>query len=87
MEDTPDLLRIFQHENQNGPQPIGSFPVTVDVVALYTNIPTYGSTGGLQAFEKALENRTMDERSNIPTVFLVDLLKLVLDGNIFEFDE
>ena len=56
MEDTPDLLRIFQHENQNGPQPIGSFPVTVDVVALYTNIPTYGSTGGLQAFEKALES-------------------------------
>ena len=40
VEDTPDLLRILQNENTCGPQPENSFPVTVDVSALYTNIHT-----------------------------------------------
>ena len=86
VEDTPDLLRIFQLENEHGPQPSNSFPVTVDVTALYTNIPTYGPIGGLQAFQKALEKRTMEEKSIFPSHFLIDLLKTVLDGNIFEFN-
>ena len=71
VEDTPDLLRIFQAENEKGPQIVSSFPVTVDVVALYTNIPTHGPSGGLQAFEKALQKRTIEEKSLVPTSFLV----------------
>ena len=86
VEDTPDLLRIFHMENEQKCQPAHSFPVTVDVTALYTNIPTHGSVGGLQAMEIALQRRTTEEKSKIPTRFLVDLLKTVLDGNIFEFD-
>ena len=73
-------------ENEQKCQPAHSFPVTVDVTALYTNIPTHGSVGGLQAMEIALQRRTTEEKSKIPTRFLVDLLKTVLDGNIFEFD-
>ena len=68
VEDTPDLLRIFQRENEQGPQPINSFPVTVDVTALYTNIPTHGEFGGLQAFQKALEKRTLEEKSQFHQV-------------------
>ena len=86
IEDTPDLLRMFQDENDQGFQPPGSFPVTVDITALYTNVPTHGAIGGLQAFKKALQKRILDEKSKIPSMFLVELLKLVLDGNIFEFD-
>ena len=86
VEDTPDLLRILQDENTRGCQPSNSFPVTVDVTALYTNIPTHGPMGGLQAFEKALNRRTLKEKSETPTIFLCDLLEAVLDGNIFEFD-
>ena len=37
VEDTPDLLRMFQAENDLKPQPANSFPVTVDVTALNTN--------------------------------------------------
>ena len=46
VEDTPDFLRILQGENQRGPQMTDSFPVTIDVTALYTNIPTGGQDGG-----------------------------------------
>ena len=86
VEDTPDLLRMIQMENETRRQPVKSFPVTVDVVSLYTNIPTYGLIGGLQAFRKALETRTIDDKVKIPTQYLVDMLQLVLDGNIFEFN-
>ena len=86
VEDTPDILRMFQHENDSGPQPLDSFPVTIDVQALYTNIPTHGPSGGIQAFKKALEKRTNEEKLQVPTGFLTDLLVKVLDGNIFEFN-
>ena len=84
IEDTPHLLRVFQQENLRGPQPDGAFPVTVDVKALYTNIPLEGEDGGLRAFAHALDNRA-DQR--IPTSFLMKLLKLVLQGNYFEFND
>ena len=35
--DSPDLLRVFQRENDLNTQPASAFPVTVDVKALYTN--------------------------------------------------
>ena len=31
VQDSPDLLRKFQAENESGPQPEKSFPVTIDV--------------------------------------------------------
>ena len=82
IEDTPHLLREFKQENEKGPQPTQAFPVTIDVVGLYTNINAYGEDGGLQAFASALDKRT-DQR--IPTGFLMALLSLVLNGNYFEF--
>ena len=56
LEDTAHCLRFFEEANQVG-LPEDSFPVTVDVTALYTNIPAEGPDGGLEAFEKALETR------------------------------
>ena len=35
LEDTPDFLRTLQQENAQGPQPPGTFPVTVDVTSLH----------------------------------------------------
>ena len=87
VQDSPDLLRIFEAENESGPQPEKSFPVTIDVKSLYTNIPTRGEYGGLQAFEIALNERSEEEKKMIPTWYLIQLLDLVLSGNIFEFDD
>ena len=86
VEDTPDLLRILQGENQRGPQKTNSFPVTIDVTSLYTNIPKNGQDGGIQAFKNALNRRSMDLKDIVPTEFLIQMLGLVLDGNIFEFN-
>ena len=86
IEDSPDLLRQFESENKNGPQSPNTFPVTIDVTSLYTSIPADGSNGGMQAFEKALNTRSQNEQIQMPTRYLMELLELVLKGNIFELD-
>ena len=60
-----------------------AFPVTVDVTALYTSIPSEGQDGGMQAFEKELGKR---QNKDVPTWYLMTLLKHILSQNIFEFD-
>ena len=47
---------------------------------MYSNIPT---EEGLDAFKEELEKR---EDKTIPTEYILKLLKLVLESNIFEFD-
>ena len=84
VEDSADILRQFEEANKKGLLPPGSFPVTVDVTALYTNIRAEGPDGGFQAFEKALETR---KDKSVPTWFLMELLKATINGNIFEFDD
>ena len=60
--------------------------MTVDVTALYTNIPAEGPEGGLEAFEKALETRPDSAKLAVPSSYLKSLLKQVLASNIFEFN-
>ena len=79
-EDTPDMLRCFEQENQKGPQPAGSIPVTLDVSSLYTNIPL---DEGINIFEKFLETRS---DKSVPTAFLITLLTLVLTCNVLVFN-
>ena len=82
IQDSPDVLRHFEALNNQGPLEEGTIPVTVDTVNMYGNIPTHGEDGGLQAFRKALDKR---RDQTVPTYFLIALLMLVLDINIFEF--
>ena len=63
-----------------------SFPVTIDVTALYTNIPIAGQDGGIEASREALNKRSADLKGRIPTDYLIELLTLVLEGNFFEFN-
>ena len=63
IEDTSDILRMFAKENENGPQLEGSFPVSIDVVSLYTNIPLLGRTKDykpLQFVEIYFDTATFD---------------------------
>jgi hypothetical protein len=80
IEDTPDILRYFEEINENGTLPENSKPVTIDLKSMYTNIPI---DEGLAAFKEQLDNRS---DQTIPTEFYIELLKLVLECNIFEFD-
>ena len=79
-EDTPDMLRDFEKQNNQGPQPAGAIPVTLDITSLYTNIPL---KQGIDIFEAFLNTR---QNKSVPTQFLVTLLTLVLTCNILIFD-
>ena len=87
VQDSPHFLRILEEENQKGPQSMNTFPVTIDVTALYTSIPAKGESGGMKSFEKALNGRPSQEKINMPTDFLLECLDTVLSGNIFTFNE
>lgn len=79
-QDTSHMLRDFEKENERGPQPPGTIPVTLDVTSLYTNIPL---GQGIEIFEAYLDTR---EDKKVPTSFLIKLLQLVLTCNILVFD-
>ena len=80
IQDTPDFLRNLEKINNQGRLPDNSILVTIDVSALYTNIR---KEDGLEALKRALQLR--DDKS-VPTQFLIDLMKIVLSSNIFEFN-
>jgi hypothetical protein len=80
LQDTPDLLRKLENW-KNTTIPDDVFPVSIDVVGLYTNIP---HDEGLVTFRKALEKR---EDKAVTTDLLVEMLSIVLKTNIFEFNE
>ena len=79
-QDTPDMLRDFSSQNEAGPQPPGTIPVTLDISSLYTNIPI---REGINVFRTFLDKRN---NPSIPTSFLITLLTLVLTCNIFVFN-
>ena len=58
--------------------------MTIDVTSLYTSIP---HKDGIEAFEKALNCRSPEEKIIMPTEYLIECLDLVLTGNIFIFND
>ena len=81
IQDTPDFIRKVEEINNKGELPINAIIVTIDVKALYTNIPQ--KEGTLSA-EEALNER---ENMQVPTEYIISLLKLILENNIFTFSE
>ena len=61
--------------------PKNTILVTMDVSALYTNIP---QDEGVECVREVLDERDVQ---NIPTGFLTRLLEIVLKYNIFEFNQ
>ena len=81
IEDTPDLLRFFEQVNSEEKLPPNCKPFSIDIKSFYTNITL---DEGIAAFKETLDkipNKT------IPTEYLVKLLKLVMECNIFKFDD
>ena len=80
IEDSRDLLHLVEGVNEQGPQPHGAIPVTMDISGMYTNIPW---DQGILAFEEAMDAR---DDTTVPTSFLITLLMLVLSCNVFTFN-
>ena len=81
MKDTPDFLRHIKKYNENESIPPNTILVTMDVSAMYTNIP---HSDGIEATREALEGEMSDKHH---VEFLVQLLTVILKNNIFEFDD
>ena len=79
LQDTPDLLRHIDVLNTI-PMPPNSFPVSIDVVGLYSNIPT---EEGISAMRRALDTRN---DKTVTTNTLIEMLNHMLKLNIFEFN-
>ena len=80
LQDTPDFLRHIEKLNRQGRLPPNTILVVIDVVGLFTNIP---QNEGAECVRESLKNRT---DSNVTTEFLIRLLKIILEYNIFEFN-
>jgi hypothetical protein len=79
LQDTPDLLRHIEKLNETQLPP-NSFPVSIDVVGLYTNIPT---EEGITAMRRALDTQ---HDKTVTTDTLIEMLSHILKLNIFEFN-
>ena len=82
-QDTPHALRDIRNENEKGPQPHNTIPVTMDVVGMYNNI---GHEEGMKAFRDALNSAQFCPNPVLPTEFLMTLLRFVLTMNVFIFN-
>ena len=81
IQDTPDFLRQIEVLNENEILSHDSILVTIDIQALYTNIPL---DEALECTKEALLNSGKDEKV---TDFIVQLLHILLKFNIFEFNK
>ena len=79
LQDTPDFLRQIQIFNDEQILPQNAIIVTMDVTSLYTNIP---HDEGLQCVRDVLNQ---SDYSKVLSEYLVRLLELCLQNNIFEF--
>ena len=81
LKDTPDFLRHIKKYNETEVIPPNTILVTMDVSAMYTNIP---HSDGIEATKEALVGEMSDKHH---VEFLVQLLTVILKNNIFEFDD
>ena len=79
VKDTTHFLRILN--DKIGQIPDNATLFTMDVKALYPSVPR---KEGIQACKLALENR---KRKDFTTDALIGMIELVLDNNIFKFQE
>ena len=81
IQDTPDFLRIIENINEGPRLPPNVFLATMDVSALFTNII---HKEGMSCMNEALDER---ENTKVPTDFIMKLMNIILNNNIFEFHE
>ena len=73
------LIKAKFPELKMSPLPPNTFPVSIDVVVLYSNIPHK------EAIECMKETLNTRQDQSIPTSFLINLLIQVLKFNVFSF--
>ena len=80
LQDTPDFLRAIEDLNSKFRLPDNTILVSVDISALYTNIP---QSEGINSVNEALLETNISDSAR---QFVIDLLVIILKYNIFEFN-
>ena len=75
------MLRKFEEINEHNNLPLGAKPYSVDIKSFYTNIIL---KEGVKAFKEVLDEL---KDTSIPSDYLVKLLKIVMECNIFKFND
>ena len=81
IKDTPDFIRKVEEINKEIDLPSNTILVTMDISSLYTNI---SHDDGIECAREALDER---DDKQIPTEYIVRLLHVLLEYNIFEFNK
>lgn len=82
-----DSYQVLTQLQQLGPLPPSARLFTTDAVSMYTNIDT---DHGLETIEKWLElhhTEIIAEYPSFPFALIMELLRLVMKNNIFQFDD
>lgn len=81
IQDTPDFLREIEKINSSQELPENALLASLDVTGLFTNIP---HADGISTMREALEERT---NPKVPSDFIVQLMQLILQYNLFTFHD
>ena len=81
IQDTPDFLRGIENINAGQELPENATLVALDVDGLFTNIP---HEDGISTMKEALDERV---NPKVPSAFIVELMQLVLQNNLFTFHD
>ena len=81
IQDTPDFLIMIEKINQGPKLNPNVLIATMHVSALFTNII---HTEGMSCMQEALNTR---QNIKVPTEFIMQLMNIILNNNIFEFHE
>ena len=81
IQDTPAFLRMIEKINQGTKLKLNVLIATMDVSALFTNII---HTEDMSCMQEALNTR---KSIKVPTEFIIQLMNIILNNNIFEFHE
>lgn len=88
VEQVPTYLRdsnqLLQETTSLGPLPQGSKIFTADAVSMYTNI---NSEDGIRVISEWIRIYQDDLPENFPSELFIDVLKIVMENNIFQFDD
>ena len=59
-------------------------PISIDLKSMYSNVPL---DEGLAAFKQCLEDRPDQLKQNIPTDWIMKLVRMIMTQNVFTFND
>jgi hypothetical protein len=82
-----DSYQVLADLKQLGPLPPSARLFTTDAVSMYTNIDTVHGLDTISNWLKLHRQDILAEHSSYPFALIMELLRIVMDNNVFQFDD